>query len=533
MGKKKLKVAVVGAGYWGKNLVRVFSRLGALDTICDSDIKRLEEMKKGFPFLKVTRYYSEVLNNNFIDAVVISTPANSHYELAKKALLAGKDVFVEKPLSLTLENGEELIKLAERKKKVLMVGHLLEYHPAVNKLKTIIKKGELGRIQYIYSNRLNLGKFRREENILWSFAPHDISAILSILNEMPESVSVFGGNYLHRDIADVTVSNLKFPSGIKGHIFVSWLHPYKEQKLIVVGNKKMAVFDDTAKKDKLLIYNHKIDWVNGLPFPRKVNAKSVEVKMKEPLLLECSHFLNSIKTRKKPKTDGKSALRVLEVLHSCQESLENGGLPVSLGLAAKKKAIRNNYYAHPTSIIEQPSGIGKGTKIWHYSHIMNGAKIGENCNIGQNVFIGSKAELGDNVKVQNNVSIYDCVKLEDDVFCGPSVVFTNVINPRSHISRKNEYQGILVKKGATLGANATVICGNSIGEYAFIGAGSVVTRDVAPFSLVYGNPAKQRGWMCKCAKKIEIKGKRGVCRFCKEGYIFSNGILKPISKIKA
>ena len=530
MGKAKSKIAVVGAGYWGKNLIRVIHQLGVLDTICDSNVDRLTQMGKDYPGLNVTLSYIDVLNNKAIDALVVATPAEFHYTMVKDALLAGKDVFVEKPLALNTQEGAELVELARKVNKILMVGHLLEYHPAINKLSELIEKGELGKIQYIYSNRLNLGKIRREENILWSFAPHDISAILLLLNEIPQNVSSFGGNYLDRGIADVTVSNLNFASGVKGHIFVSWLHPYKEQKLIVVGDKKMAVFDDVSENDKLLLFNHKINWIGRVPVPKKENAERVDFEMEEPLLLECKHFLDCVKSRKSPKTDGESALRVLKVLQACQMSLERDGMAVSLTADSHNVSESNDYYAHPTSVVDQPSEIGKGTKIWHYSHIMKGAKVGRNCNIGQNVFIGSKVEIGNNVKVQNNVSIYDCIKLEDDVFCGPSAVFTNVINPRSHVIRKDEYKETVVKRGATLGANSTIICGNTIGEYAFVGAGAVVTKDVNPYALVYGSPAQLKGWVCKCGVKINFKDTETRCGSCGEKYRKTGDTVGPVAE---
>jgi len=176
------------------------------------------------------------------------------------------------------------------------------------------------------------------------------------------------------------------------------------------------------------------------------------------------------------------------------------------------------YFVHPTAIVDGPVEIGEGSKIWHFSHVMSGAKIGGNCNIGQNVFISSGAILGNNIKVQNNVSIYDGVVLEDDVFCGPSMVFTNVFNPRSFISRKKEYRKTVVGKGTTIGANTTIVCGNKIGQYAFIGAGSVVTRDVPDYALVYGNPAKVKGWICQCAEEIVFRSRRTKCQICGKKY---------------
>jgi UDP-2-acetamido-3-amino-2,3-dideoxy-glucuronate N-acetyltransferase len=323
-------IAVVGCGYWGKNLVRNFAELGALHTICDAAPEKLEDYRSLNPQLNTEIDYQRVLADKEIQGIVIATPAASHYPMAKEALLSDKDVFVEKPLALTVRDGEELVKLAEEKNKILMVGHLLEYHPAVVKLKELVDKGELGRINYIYSNRLNLGKFRTEENILWSFAPHDISVILLLLGEMPQEISAHGGYYLHQDIADVTLTTLGFKNGTRAHIFVSWLHPYKEQKLIVVGDKKMALFDDTNPKDKLFLYSHEIEWIDRRPVPHHKQPQVIQVPSDEPLRLECQDFIERIKDRKRPKVDGHKGLRVLEVLSYCQSSLEGKGKVMSL-----------------------------------------------------------------------------------------------------------------------------------------------------------------------------------------------------------
>jgi len=508
-------IAVIGCGYWGKNLIRNFAELGALHTVCDTDTKALERITAQYPGVSTEREYSRLLRNAAIKGVVISTPAVLHYEMAKDALLAGKDVFVEKPLALKVEEGKELVKLAEEKGRVLLVGHLLEYHPAVVKLKELVEKGKLGRLQYIYSNRLNLGKFRTEENILWSFAPHDISVVLLLLGgEMPQEISAHGGYYLHQDIADVTLTTMSFKDGTRAHIFVSWLHPYKEQKLVVVGDRKMALFDDTNPEDKLLLYSHQIGWVETRPVPYAGEAEVVKVPLDEPLGLECQDFLHCIETRGTPRVDGYKGLQVLEILSSCQKSLEGSGKVVTIN------ATEESFFIHQTSIIEEPGKIGEGTKIWHFSHIMPEVTIGKGCVIGQNVFVGSKVTIGNNVKIENNVSIFEGVTLEDDVFCGPSCVFTNVINPRSHISRKHEFKATLVSKGATIGANATIICGNTIGRHAFIGASAEVTRDVPDYALVYGIPARLQGWVCECGVKLDFAdGNRARCSECAAEYI--------------
>src|SRR5580704_16288113 len=253
------QVAVLGSGYWGKNLVRTFSELGALRWVCDTREEALGEVGARFQ-VKTTTRLEEVLGDKEVTAVAIAAPAAMHYDLARECMLAGKDVYVEKPMALKAHEGHELAELANRRERVLMVGHILEYHPAILELKRMIREGELGKIQYIYSSRLNLGKLRTEENILWSFAPHDISVIVKMLSETPIMAAAQGGSYLNPPIVDTTLSTLEFSSGVKAHIFVSWLHPFKEQKLCVIGSQKMAVFDDLEPEKKLIVYAHRINW---------------------------------------------------------------------------------------------------------------------------------------------------------------------------------------------------------------------------------------------------------------------------------
>jgi UDP-2-acetamido-3-amino-2,3-dideoxy-glucuronate N-acetyltransferase len=513
-----VKVAVVGAGYWGKNLVRNFDSLGALGAVCDSRKEALEEFAKTYPNAQTTDSFQSILKDTSLKSVAIAAPAEKHHQLVKESLLADKHVLVEKPIALREAEGIELHKLALRKKRVLMVGHLLQYHPAVIKLKQLVSDGELGKIQYVYSNRLNLGKIRREENILWSFAPHDISVILSLTGEMPERVISTGARYLHQKVEDVTLSSLSFPSGIRAHVFVSWLHPYKEQRLVVVGDRKMALFDDVEPEDKLLLFPHRIEWKDHVPVPNKKEAEKVPVERMEPLREECLHFIDCVARNLKPKTDGEEALRVLRVLQACQESMENDGKPVSL--KARSYGISGpDFFVHETAVIDPECEVGSETRIWHFSHIIRGSRIGKNCNIGQNVMIGPDVTVGNRVKIQNNVSIYPGVTLEDGVFCGPSMVFTNVYNPRSYIPRKNELRPTLVREGATLGANSTIVCGNRIGQFAFVGAGAVVTEDVPDFALVAGNPAAIKGWMCRCGIRLHFDGDSATCDSCGSRYV--------------
>jgi UDP-2-acetamido-3-amino-2,3-dideoxy-glucuronate N-acetyltransferase len=508
------RVAVIGAGAWGKNLVRNFAQLGALSMVCDASGACCVNVKQGYPDILVCNNIQQVLADPAIDALAISSPAVHHYEQARMALAAGKDVFVEKPLALEVSQGQELVDLAERQGRILMVGHILQYHAAVQKLKSLVDTGQLGKIQYVYSHRLNIGKIRSEENILWSFAPHDISVLLLLLGEMPEEVSVHGGQFLQTGLPDVTMTTLSFSSGAKGHIFVSWLHPFKEQMLVIVGDKQMAVFDDVSPDRKLVLYPHRIDWIERLPVARKAEGEVVELALTEPLKAECAHFLECIRTRQRPRTDGREGLGVLKVLQGAQRSLDQGGMPVKVAELSRPPEAPP-YFLHDTAVVDQPADIGPGTKIWHFSHVLKDCTIGENCNIGQNVVIGPKVTIGRGCKIQNNISVYQGVTLEDHVFCGPSMVFTNVYNPRAHIRRMDEVRPTLVKTGASIGANATIVCGHTIGRYAFVGAGAVVTRDVPDYALVVGNPARQIGWMCACGNKLSAQLQ---CSTCGEGY---------------
>ena len=491
----KVNIALIGAGHWGKNLARVFYELGVLKTICESSEEIRKRKSAKYPGITTTSSFADVLASPDIHAVVIATPAELHYSMAKKSLLADKHVYVEKPLAMTAQEGEELVQLAEQQGKALFVGHILQYHSAVQTIKKMLHEGELGKLQYIYSNRLNLGKIRREENILWSFAPHDISVILSLVGEEPIEVTATGTNILHPKIADTTITNMRFSSGVGAHIFVSWLHPFKEQKLVIIGDRKMVVFDDTAPVDKkLMLYPHQISWQNGIPVPEKKEGAAIDLTQtwEEPLNKEGRAFIDAI-NGKPALTDGAEGLRVLKVLQRIQASMDNNSSPL------KKKA----YFIHDSSLIDENCEIGADTKIWHFSHILKNTRLGNNVNIGQNVVIGPDVVVGNNVKIQNNVSVYPGVTLEDNVFCGPSCVFTNVINPRSSIPRKYEILKTRVREGATLGANATILCGITIGKHAFIGAGSVVTQDVKDNALVFGNPAKFQGWMCDCGNRLD------------------------------
>lgn len=328
---KTVSVGLAGCGYWGRNLARNLHQIGHLGAVCDPSAKVVKEVKAAYRGVPATTKFEDLLADKKLSAIAIAAPAAQHYALARAAMLAGKDVFVEKPLALRVPEAEDLVALARKKKRVLMVGHILEYHPAVRKLHEFVQSGELGEVHYVYSNRLNLGKVRHEENILWSFAPHDISVILLLMkNEMPVWASTSGQSYLRHEVADVTMTCLAFEGKPRAHIFVSWLHPFKEQKLVVIGSRKMAVFDDVAKEGKLKIFDKGIEWKDGQPVIRQTAESTLFFPEMEPLKEELLHFVDCVRSRKTPRTDGENGLRVLRVLDACQRSIESNGQPVRL-----------------------------------------------------------------------------------------------------------------------------------------------------------------------------------------------------------
>ena len=523
-----VRIAVIGGGYWGKNLVRNFAEMQNLGAIVENNPATAQAL--------VAKHGSEavafevMLNDPRVHGVAIALPAEMHFEAAKKALLAGKHVFVEKPIALEVKDAQELHALAVKLNLRLMVGHLLQYHPAYMKLKQVIADGLIGKIQYIYSNRLAMGKLRQEEDVLWALGPHDLSMVLGLTGADPVDVTAFGANTLNAHIADHAHVQMTFENGVRGHVFVSWLHPIKEQRFVVVGDKGMIVFEDsqTEQAKKLMHYANTVSWVNGAPLEVKGEATSIAYDLSEPLRNECTHFVNAIATGETPRTDGVEGLRVLNVLARASYAMKTAAMKAADMKSADMKADKvedqkqnsviskrvvgehQGVRIHESAYVDAGVTLGKGTDIWHFSHILSDVTIGENCKIGQNVVAGPKVTIGNGVKIQNNVSIYEGVILEDGVFCGPSCVFTNVNNPRAEIVRKSEYRQTLVKKGATIGANATIVCGNTLGQYCFIAAGAVVSKDVPDFALMAGVPAKRIGWVSHFNSRLVESDQRSV-----------------------
>jgi len=486
------KICILGStGMWGKNITRSMLEIDTINLIlCDINQEALDKLQTQYPNISTTTDFDSVLSNLDVQAVMIALPAPMHYSFAKRALEANKDVYIEKPMTLDVGEAEELVRLARQKNLILMIGHLLHYHPAIETIKTIVKSGQIGKIINIVSNRFNLGIFRTHENVTLSFGCHDISVILALCGDkLPTQVHSFGSSNLTKGIHDTT--NTIFQIGeTYVNMNLSWMHPFKEQKLTIIGEKGMLVFDDVEPIDKLRMYSNYINWSgssNPVPTANKTEGQVIPLDLtKSPLVRECEHFIHCCETRETPITPGEEGIRVLKVLTMCSDAL-NSVKELSESQANPKP----DYFVHESSLVDPGAQIESGVKIWHWSHVTPTAQIGSGSNIGQNCYIAGK--LGPGCKVQNNVSVYQGVECESNVFLGPSCVLTNDINPRCGAPKGGEYIQTLIKSGATIGANATIVCGTTIGSHALIGAGAVVTKDVEPYAIMVGNPARRIG----------------------------------------
>ncbi len=330
-------IAVVGAGAWGKNHVRVFSEMAnaRLKYVCDSDPAKLASIRKTYPNTKMVETLAPVLQDPEVNGIVIASSAVSHYPLAKQGLMADKDLLVEKPMTLNVREAEEILAMADERKRVLMVGHLLLYHPVVDRLKEMVTSGELGVIYYIYTQRVNLGVIRQDENALLSFAPHDLSVILHLIKEQPVAVSAHGASYIQKEIEDVVFVSLQFSDGKMANIHLSWLDPHKMRKITIVGSKKMVVFDDVEASEKLKIYDKGVRSPSYDTYGEYLSLRFGDItiptmRMVEPLRAEADHFVQCIQTRQKPKTGGGDGVQVVRILGAAQKSLKGGGVPIKI-----------------------------------------------------------------------------------------------------------------------------------------------------------------------------------------------------------
>lgn len=515
------RICLIGAGRWGQNHLRVLNQLDSLAGIVDSRADTLADLSRDYPGVPTFTNASDALAEQF-DGFIIATPTESHHELATLVLEHGAPVLVEKPLTPTAAEARDLQRLSLEKGVSLMVGHVLLFHPAIQKIKTLLTEGRIGKLQYLYSNRLNLGTVRKQESILWSFAPHDISIFQHLIGEFPIEVTSRGAAFLQPHIHDSTMTLLRYPNNVVGHIFVSWLHPYKEHRLVLIGSKGMLSFEDSSREKNLLFYEKGIDWVQGEPIKREGPTENVPYERKMPLTAELEYFIEHIESPSVELAGGREATEVLEVLELARESLLS-----EREVPSSRAGTDRRFFAHPSSYVDDGAEIGDGTKIWHFSHVQSGARIGRDCTLGQNVNVGDNVVIGDHVKIQNGVSIFEGVTLEDHVFCGPAMVFTNVSDPRARYPKRGAegYERTLVREGASIGANATIVCGHTIGRHALIGAGAVVTTDVPDYSLMVGVPARQAGWVCECGERRPDTPDDVKCSRCNRKSRIRNGCL--------
>jgi len=502
---------VVGAGRWGWNHINTLRELGLLGGVVEIDADRRGELATRLDGVPLFETVDQALAGGFA-GYVVATPARSHHQVAGRLLDAGRHVLVEKPLALLADDAHDLCRRAQARGVNLMVGHVLLFHPAIRAIRSLIDGGKIGRLQYIYSNRLNLGTVRTEENILWSFAPHDISIFQYLVGARPITVESRGGVFLQPGIHDTTMTLLRYPDNVVGHIFLSWLHPYKEHRIVVVGSKGMLSFEDSSQARDVLFYEKGIDWIDGEPVRREGPTEVIPYQRSAPLAEELRYFADHLDGSPVEIASGETGVAVLEILElATRDLLGSGGRPTPPA---------TDYQVHPSAFVDPGAEVGSGTRIWHFCHVQAGARIGRDCTLGQNVNVGPRAVIGDHCKIQNNVSVYEGVELEDHVFCGPSMVFTNVRVPRAAHPRDpaSGYQRTLIRRGASIGANATIVCGVTIGRHALIGAGAVVTRDVADHAVVAGVPARRIGWACECGERLAEGDPTPACHACGRTY---------------
>ena len=503
-------LGLIGGGYWGKNLIRTFNKIDVLKTICEIDENLIKKYNEDYPNIITTNSYDEMLNDQTITMICISLPAPMHYNYAMKALVAGKHVFIEKPITLDINEARKLEEYSRINNLTCMVGHLLHYHVAIQRVKDILKSGELGSIKYITCQRKSHGIFRTFENVLWSFMPHDISVILSLCNGTFDDITNLnctGHSFITKDIEDIVNLTMNI-NNVYVNINVDWSSPYKEQRMSIVCENGMIMFDDVEKTDKLKIIRNHINRDNGNVVADKSNFETIPLDLSiTPLENECKHFVEICDSFMGPITDAREAIEVLCVLQKAEQLLKKSLIKKDSISSCTNESeyesivtysdvcdpVINSKFIHNTSITDafNNENIGNNTKIWHWTHVTDSAIIGSNCNIGQSCYIAGT--LGDGCKVQNNVSIYQGVIAGNNVFFGPSCVMTNDINPRCGHSKNGKYLETIIEDGVTIGANATIICGNTLGKYSLIGAGAVVTKDVEPYSIMVGNPAKSIG----------------------------------------
>ncbi len=498
-------LALFGAGRWGQKLLERLHALDVLHTVVVRQPEKYHAWQERYPTVEWANDPMVVWQNPAISGVVIATPPSTHKDLVEAALQHGKHVLCEKPLTLSLADAQALIALSKRQQRCIAVGHILRYHPAIQKIRSLLAQGYIGRLHTIESERLGFAAYPLWEDVIWGLAIHDLDLLPWLVEAEPEAVTVEGSRPLQGNLLEAVQISMRFPYGIRGFIRASWRSPHRRRTLTLTGTEGILVFQEDFPQGQLLHYPIQTQWLKGqapvlaltsepnpLPYPTD-----------EPLILELSDFIRSIQEHRSPVTAAETVLGAIRLAERLSRQLDPQVAPPL------------PYFVHPTAILDEDIEVGAGTKIWHFSHVLKGSRIGRDCVLGQNVVVGPFVRIGNNCKIQNNVSLYYGVELEDGVLCGPSCVFTNDKYPRAFIERRNEFLMTRVRRGATIGANATIMCGVVIGQFAMVGAGAVVTQDVPDHALVLGNPARQVGWVCTCGETLD-KLREGIwqCKRC-------------------
>ncbi len=522
--KRGWRVCVVGAGRWGRGHVQALQELGYLEGIVEPDAVTRAELTRLHPSVQLFATLDDALVEDF-DGFTVATPAETHYNIGRRLLSRKKHVLIETPLALTSEEALHLKTLAEQHHVHLMAGHTLLFHPAIQRITTLIDKGTIGPLQYMHSHRIAPEAQRPGKHGLWGFSPNDLAVFQFLIGRYPSTVMGHGGAPGRPGEYNTTVTMLTYPNGVMAHSFVSWLHPVRSHRLVVVGVKGMLLYDEAVTGGKVFFYEKSLNWISGEPIPEEEPTAVFPCADTPSLVAELQYFVEHFDARTSPSVNNpQSAVDVLEIIESAarcetKNSAYNG-----------KQRQETTYQAQTTSIVEPGASIGEHTQIGHFSHIQAHAQIGAKCTLGQNVHIGEHVQIGNHVKIQDNVTLFEGVELEDYVYCGPSMVFTNVIRPRSKHPRRGRgmYEKTLVRTGASISANATILCGITIGRYAMVGVGAVVTTDVSDYALMMGAPAQRVGWVCECGEVLADSDDKAVCRQCGLHYQCKNGQLFPV-----
>lgn len=497
-----VRIAVVGLGGRGTTVAAALARLGVLGPLCDVVPEVLLEVGAQHPEVRKFADYLEILATPTVTAVALCSPPGTWDGMVEAALRAGKDVYLDGPLVLPLARGKALLELAAEGRRLVMGGPVTRFAPAAETFLGCLRAGGLGTLRYVHGRHFKAERPGPEALPEAGVSPVLAQLLLDVLEAAPvKRLTVRAATWRSATQPDVTEVSFDCHTGTRGLLHTSHVEPRGAFELTAIGTEGAA----TLRRDETdrLVLDLVVPGADTPPPSSAGEAREASL----------AHFLDAVRTRRPPLQGPDALLALWRFLAAAQRSLDEGGAvdPADTG-PVTKSAPPAGVYLHPTVQVDGPCDIGPGTKIWHFSKLLGPLKIGRDCSFGQNVVIERGVAIGDNVKVQNNVSIYAGVILEDDVFCGPSMVFTNIGTPRSHYPRKGQYAVTRVRRGASIGANATVVCGHTLGQYCFVGAGAVVTRDVPDFALVYGNPARVMGFACYCGVRLPFGTAKGECQ---------------------